>query len=103
MSFLIGIRRRDGWESEGKREGDIPFRHWPGIRRDPSSKSVFTQPAWYVQKGEGRGEKNGERDFSSFSSLPNPPPFSSPRLLLLTFATLALFTVHSQQKSRIKT
>ena len=38
----IGIRRRDGWDSEGKREGDIPFRHWPGIRRDPSSKSVFT-------------------------------------------------------------
>ena len=54
------------------------------------------------KKGRG-GEKNGERYFSSFSSLPNPPPFSSPRQLLLTFATLALFTVHSQQKSQIET
>jgi len=52
--------------------------------------------------GEGRGEKNGGREFPSFCSLPNLPPFSSPRLLLLTLATLALFTIHLQHKARIE-
>ena len=76
-------------------------RHLPGVRRDPSSKSFFNIASVVDAKREEEGGEKIKGE-SEFSSLPNPPLFSPPRPLLLTLATVALFTIHSQHKARIE-